>query len=76
MLIYFNRPLELKEMKYIDVFKYYVTNETIPARFANRPDMEGVRDGFFNLRLMYLCRRTDSSVIMRLEMLFVTAGKK
>ena len=67
-------------MKYTDVFKYYVTNETLPARFANRPDMEGVRDGFFKiaiqgLRLMYLCRRTDSSVIMRLEMLYVTAGK-
>ena len=80
MLIYFNRPLELREMKYTDVFKYYVTNETLPARFANRPDMEGVRDGFFKiaiqgLRLMYLCRRTDSSVIMRLEMLYVTAGK-
>ena len=53
----------------------------LPARFANRPDMEVVRDGVFKitiqgLRLIYLYRRTTSSVIMHLEMLFVTAGKK
>ena len=53
----------------------------LPARFANRPDMEGVRDGVFKitiqgLRLTYHYRRTTSSVIMRLEMLFVAAGKK
>ena len=54
---------------------------TLPARFTNRPDMEGVRDGVFKitiqgLRLTYQYRRTTSSVIMRLEMIFVTAGKK
>ena len=53
----------------------------LPARFTNLPDMEGVRDGVFkiaiqSLRLIYLYRRTTSSVIMSLEMLFVTAGKK
>jgi len=77
MLIYFNRPIELRDMKYTDVFKYYVKNANLPARFANRPDMEGDRDGIFKisiqgLRRMYLYKRTDTSVIMR----FVTAGKK
>ena len=46
----------------------------LPARFTNRPDMEGVRDGVFKitiqgLRLTYQYRRTISSVIMRLNML-------
>ena len=56
MLIYFNRFIELRDLKYFDVFKYYVTNSNLPARFANRPDMEGERDGYFEISIQGLSR--------------------
>ena len=80
MLIYFNRPILLKNFKYTELFKTYVVNNSLPVRFQNRSETEGVLDGYFSILIqglptIYLCKRTDISVIMRLEMLYVTAGK-
>ena len=80
MLVYFNRPEILRDLKYIDVFKNYVAKNTLPARFRNRPELQDDINGFFVIAVqglrqpLYLYQRTDTDVVIRLDMLYITSG--
>lgn len=79
LLVYFNRPTALQNMKYTELFKYYISYSKLPARFRHNPESENDINGYFTLHIqtlpiIYLCKRADTTAIIRLEMLYITAG--
>ena len=79
MLVYFNRPMQLIHLKYTELFGTYVVQEKLSRRF-NHEDMNNL-NGYFIITIpllrhdLYLQRRSDSSTtIIRMEMLYITAG--
>ena len=79
MLVYFNRPMQLIHLKYTELFGTYVVQEKLSRRF-NHEDMDNL-NGYFIITIpllrrdLYLQRRSDSSTtIIRMEMLYITAG--
>ena len=80
MLIYFNRPMHCWEMTYTELFKMYVVDKTLPARYKNKPHLHNIE--YFTIEVtglrkpVYLCLRAPDRypAITRMEMLYLTAG--
>ena len=80
MLVYFNRPMQLMHLKYTELFATYIVTEKLSRRFHHE-DMNDL-NGYYIISIpllrrdLYLQRRTDTgTTIIRMEMLYVTAGK-
>ena len=76
IIIYFNRPPALYNMKYTELFNIYTWSYKRPARFSES------QDGYYiifianSVRNIYLSRRTDRNPsITRLEVISITAGE-
>jgi hypothetical protein len=81
MLIYFNRPIQLRHLKYTELFKLYTVNNKLSSRFHNEDQDE--LNGYFiinitGLETLYLQSRSDRTKpsIIRMEMLYITSGTK
>ena len=78
MLIYFNRPPQLINIKYTELFKNYTVKDKLSARLSEQDEND--LDGYFiikvpGLRNLYLQRRSDRTLsIIRMEMLYITSG--
>jgi hypothetical protein len=79
MLLYFNRPSLLYELKYTELFSKYIASDVLSSRF-NDNDLN-VLDGYFIVTIrglrknIYLQRRVNRTpTIIRMEMLYITAG--
>ena len=79
MLIYFNRPTQLRHLKYTELFKSYTVTNKLSSRFVNEDENNLM--GYFiinitGLQTLYLQSRSDRTKpsIIRMEMLYVTSG--
>ena len=75
IIIYFNRPTELHNLKYTELFNLYTWSYQRPARFQeNQHGNYKIR--IHSLREIYLCKRVDHHhSITRLEVIAITAGE-
>jgi len=76
LLIYFNRPEELYDLKYTELFSKYVVELNRPTRFNEQ------NSGFYRIyinainKYVYLSQRVHViKAIIRLEMVYITAGE-
>jgi hypothetical protein len=79
MIVYFNRPPQLRHLKYTELFGMYIVTEKLSRRFRH-DDMNDL-NGYFIITIpllrrdVYLQRRTDSTTtIIRMGMLYITSG--
>jgi hypothetical protein len=82
MLVYFHRPFELQTYKYTQLFKTYIVHKTLPVMYRNNTsaNLNNI-NGYYEIIIrvlpkVYLCRRrSNEDVIIRLEMVPLTAGE-
>lgn len=83
MLVYFNRPNSLIHMKYVEMFRKYISAAKLPTRSSNNPAVySNSLEGYFQMIIpglaipIYLSRRQrDDQIIVRMKMVRVTAGE-
>ena len=76
IIVYFNRPTELHNLKYTEFFNLYTWNYQRPARFQESSQGNYIIKVRNNVKDVYLCRRNNyHQSITRLEVIAITAGE-
>ena len=82
LLVYFNRPHELRNSKYTELFKYYICKSKLPVTYSRASDLYyNNPNGYFEIKIrglkkLYLCKRKNSdNNIIRMEMVSLNSGE-
>jgi len=85
LLIYFRRPLQLRQILYTDFFKHYMHGSTLPKKYSNNANLLNLDYFIISIselrrknnqqNLYYIYKRSNTDNITRLEMLPISSGE-